>query len=154
MAKYDIDQLIELRETAHVPTSVDFAEFTRAILEQRERQLATNSYFRFQTGRRRSSHLGVRPKFKTHRPKRAPAPQPDADGWVTLDKHKKSFGSEEVSEKQKFTESLKDTQVKVRPNNKNISSSKPADARDIAADQQKSTFNAFAALDDDDESEE
>lgn len=40
MAKYDIDQLIELRETAHVPTSVDFAEFTRAILEQRERQLA------------------------------------------------------------------------------------------------------------------
>lgn len=49
---------------------------------------STNSYFRFQTGRRRSSHLGVRPKFKTHRPKRAPAPQPDADGWVTLDKHK------------------------------------------------------------------
>lgn len=115
---------------------------------------STNFQFRFQTGRRRSSHLGVRPKFKTHRPKRAPAPQPDADGWVTLDKHKKSFGSEEVSEKQKFTESLKDTQVKVRPNNKNISSSKPADARDIAADQQKSAFNAFAALDDDDESEE
>lgn len=38
MAKYQIETLIELRETAHVPTSVDFAEFTRAILEQREKQ--------------------------------------------------------------------------------------------------------------------
>jgi len=109
----------------------------------------------FQGGRRRSS-VGVRPKFKTNRPKRAPAPQPDADGWVTLDKQKKkSFGSEELSEKQKFKESLKDTQVKVRPNNKNIGSSKPADARDIA-DVPKATFNAFAALgdEDDEESEE
>lgn len=95
----------------------------------------------------------MRPKFKNHRPKRAPAPQPDADGWVTLDNHKKSFGEEQASERQKFKDSLKDTQVKVRPNNKNIGSSKPADARDIA-DKPKATFNAFAALGDDDDEDE
>lgn len=39
MAKYEIEQLIQLRETAYVPTTVDFAEFTRAILEQREKQI-------------------------------------------------------------------------------------------------------------------
>ncbi|CCH41028.1 Cap-associated protein CAF20 [Wickerhamomyces ciferrii] len=158
MAKYEIEQLIQLRETAYVPTSVDFAEFTKSILEERERQAQQEEESGFTGGRRRSS-IGIRPKFKTNRPKRAPAPQPDADGWVTLDNHRKSASGEEAAnEKQKFKDSLKSdtTQVKVRPNNKNLGSSKPVDSRDIIADQQKSTFNAFAALGDesDEESEE
>jgi len=50
MPKYQIEELIQLRETAHVPTSFDFAEFTRAILEQREKQTQAyvfNGYYGF-----------------------------------------------------------------------------------------------------------
>ena len=42
----------------------------------------------------------------------------------------------------------------VKPNNKNISSSRPADTRDIVADKPTMNFNAFAALESDEESDQ
>ncbi|CAI4975071.1 ATV_HP_G0120510.mRNA.1.CDS.1 [Saccharomyces cerevisiae] len=44
--------------------------------------------------------------------------------------------------------------LKVKPNNKNISSNRPADTRDIVADKPILGFNAFAALESEDEDDE
>jgi cap-associated protein CAF20 len=152
--KYTQEDLIELRTNAVVPTQFDFAQFTQAIEQQRGLQEEEQHHDAF--GRRRSSHHLVRPVFKPRKPKAAP-PQPDADGWVTLNKKNSVSGEEATQARDKFRESVKETSSQgfIRPNNKNISSSKPADARDIIADKPKTAFNAFAALgSDDDESEE
>lgn len=155
MKKYTQEELIVLREHAVVPTEVDFAQFTQDIEEQRTQQATQDEHHDGQ-GRRRSSHHIVRPVFKPRKPKATP-PQPDADGWVTMTTKKNSVSGEEATEsRDQFRESAKDKSSTgfVRPNNKNIGSSKPADARDITADKPKSKFNAFAALgSDDDETE-
>ncbi|KAH3678433.1 hypothetical protein WICMUC_001450 [Wickerhamomyces mucosus] len=150
--KYTEAQLIELRSTAYVPTTVDFEIFAKSIQEQRELQNEQE---------RRGSHVGIRPKFnKKPREKKLP-PQADAEGWVTLDHKKKSESFSETDglvERETFKEGLEQdtkksgqTAARIKPNNKNISSSRPSDPRDITAEKPKSKFNAFAALDSEDE---
>lgn len=101
--------------------------------------------------------VGSKKPFKPRVRRVHETPQPDADGWVTLNKKKQSFGADEATQQRDtFRESAKadTTQVRVRPNNKKIGSNKPSDPRDIL-DQTKSTFNAFAALgDESDDSDE
>lgn len=160
LKKYTQEELVELREHAVVPTQFDFEEFTKSIEEQRAIQEEELHHHHHEgSGRRRSSHHLTRPAFKPRKPKALP-PQPDADGWVTLNKKNSVSGEEATQSRDKFREHVKEqgaSQQYARPNNKNIGSSKPADARDIT-DKPKTTFNAFAALgsddDDDDEDEE
>lgn len=177
MVKYTEEQLIEYQEEAHVPQPQILDAFNKMVELVKEHAAAEfekqknikwgngdtyidergNERSYHHMNRRRASRTGTKPNL---RKKSVDAVHVDEDGWATMSKQKKSFGAEEGSEERtKFREGLKDTtQIKVRPNNKNLGSSKAVDPRDIISDKPTTAFNAFAALgddsDDDDEDDE
>lgn len=167
MVKYTEEELFEKQEQAHNPKPDVLEAFNKLVESVREhvanekKNLKTNgdtyidehgnerSYHHL--NRRRLSRTGNKPNLR----KKTVETTVDEDGWATLSKAKKSFGAEEgVDERTKFRESLKETAVRVKPNNKNLGSSKAVDPRDAIADKQTNTFNAFEALGDDDSDEE
>ena len=83
----------------------------------------------------------------------------DEDGWSTLEtkKSEDEEGAIAVDGEKPFiatatsASSIAQETMKVKPNNKNISSSRPADTKDIVADKQIHGFNTFAALESDDD---
>lgn len=163
MAKYTEEQLLEARPEAHTTKPEILVAFNQLVESVREhlanekRAKATNgdtyidehgnerSYNHL--NKRRSSRTGTKPNMR-----KKPAEVIDEDGWATFTKPKKSFGAEEgADERGHFRESIKDTTIKVKPNNKNLGSSKAVDPRDTIADKQTVTFNAFEALGDGDD---
>lgn len=76
----------------------------------------------------------------------------DEDGWVTFAKPRKSVGADDAEQKEQRS-AFRETFVKAKPNNKNLSSSKPADAKDAIADKTTLNFNAFHALEADEDDE-
>ncbi|GMM58598.1 Caf20 protein [Maudiozyma humilis] len=154
MPSYTIDELIQLKPSVALSVDFDAAEF-KAIIEKvkqvqalkEEEYAAHHGHF----GRRRSSHLvNGRPKIRMHKPKVTT----DEDGWSTFEPKAGEEGedtSENTSDSGAAT--ISTAAVKVKPNNRHISSSRPADASDIVADKQVHGFNAFAALVSDDEDE-
>lgn len=146
MAKYTIEELIQLKpsETLTV-TSFDHVEFRSIIEKVKELQKLKEEEFLTHHGRRRSSHHHMKPKVKHNKPK----VKTDADGWSTLEPAAPSTsGDEEATAAPAAKSSVTQETVRVKPNNKNISSSRPADTNDIIADKQVHGFNAFAALED------
>lgn len=141
---------------AVVPTSVDFVEFSKAIEEQRvqtELEAATHQ----PAGRRRSSVQGPRPVFKFTKKARQPKIEikKDEDGWVTLNKKKLSFGAEEAqAQKENFRQEIKDQSInKIRVSTKKMASANSGGG-DLLSDRARSKFNAFAALNSEDEGSE
>ncbi|ODQ82603.1 hypothetical protein BABINDRAFT_159155 [Babjeviella inositovora NRRL Y-12698] len=169
MAKYTEEELLAVQEKAVAPqgTIIDafnqMVEEVKAFQAQHEKAhvrfhngdsfLDENGEERFYFTHRRRSSRHSETKSNVRRQKIKEQLQTDDDGWSTLVKPKKSFGEEAVSERDEFRKSFKETQVKVRPNNKNISSSKPADPRDVV-DKTARAFNAFDALVSDSEDSE
>lgn len=150
MVKYTIEELIQLKpsETLSV-TSFDHVEFRSIIEKVKELQkLKEEEFLSHHGNRRRSSHHHMRPKVKHNKPK----VKTDADGWSTLEPAAPATSGDEDSAAATSAPATKGgvTQetVRVKPNNKNISSSRPADNNDIIADKQVHGFNAFAALED------
>ncbi|KAH3902394.1 related to Cap-associated protein CAF20 [Saccharomycodes ludwigii] len=155
--RYTEEELLTLKPSAVIPTGFDHQEFSRLVAkvteilalraEEYERQHPNGSF-----NRRRSSHHHVRPKIHKNKPKILT----DSDGWSTLEnnvggeRRKSSIVADDVV-KSKVRENIVNETVKIKPNNKNIGSSRPADTRDIIADKQTITFNAFSALESDDE---
>lgn len=167
MAKYTEEQLLEAREEAYAtnPEILDafnqLVELVREHLALERKATKSNgdtyidengnerSYHHL--NRRRLSRSGNKPNL---RKKGAENVTVDEDGWATMTKPRKSFGADDVDDRQAFRDLLKETTIRVRPNNKNLGSSRAVDPRDTIADKQTTTFNAFAALgldDDDDE---
>jgi cap-associated protein CAF20 len=150
---YTETELIELNETAVVPSRFDFVEFSKSIEEQRELQQKLEEEGAANSARRGSTH-GAKPKFTFQKKPRVKteAPQPDADGWVTLNKRKNSVSGEGAKETVRDT--IRDQQVnKIRTNSKKMAAASSSDSRDIIAESAKSKFNAFAALNSDSEEE-
>ncbi|SGZ46565.1 CIC11C00000001129 [Sungouiella intermedia] len=167
MAKYTEEQLFEAQEQAYNPKPDVLEAFNQLVESVREhvanekrREKSNGDTYIDEHGnersyhhlnRRRLSRSGNKPNLR----KKAVETTVDEDGWATMAKPKKSFGAEEaLDERAKFRESIKETTVKVRPNNKNLGSSKAVDPRDAIADKQTNTFNAFEALGDDDDDSE
>ncbi|CCE63976.1 hypothetical protein TPHA_0G01390 [Tetrapisispora phaffii CBS 4417] len=154
MVKYTAEELLHLKPEETLPVDFDAEEF-RAIIENikqiqalKEEEYAAHGF----TNRRRSSHhYHTRPKVKHNKPKVTT----DADGWSTLETAKGEEGEagEESDEEDSapFVATISTETIRVKPNNKNISSSRPADNRDIILDKQTNTFNAFAALESDED---
>lgn len=157
MARYTEEELLKLKPTVAIPVNFDFEEFNAIINKVKEIQaLQEEEYHSFH--RRRSSHHHGRPKIKHTKPKITT----DADGWSTLEaaagRRKSSVlvagGEEEAAIRETLTAVIANETLRVKPNNKNISSSRPADTRDIVADKPTMNFNAFAALESDEESDQ
>lgn len=170
MGKYTEEQLFEIQEEAHVPQPQileAFNQMVELVKEHAAAEYEKHKNIKWGNGdtyidergnerpyhhlnRRRASRTGTKPNL---RKKSVDTVKVDEDGWATLTKPKKSFGSEDaVEERTKFREGLKDPQqIKVKPNNKNLGSSKAVDPRDAIADKQTISFNAFEALGDDDD---
>lgn len=163
MVKYTVEQLLDSRDLSYKPKPDvlnAFHKMVDAITEHTERKVKVahgDSYIDENGNERAYSHLnrrrlsrssnGTRPNLR-----KKSEPTVDQDGWATYVKPKKSFGAEDGAEdRAKFRDQLKDTTVKVRPNNKNLGSSKAVDPRDAIADKQTNTFNAFEALGGDDD---
>lgn len=163
MTKYSEEQLLEAKELAYTSKPEileafnDLVELVREHFanEKRARQTNGDTYIDERGNERSYNHLNRRRLLRLGQPKpnlrKKAAEVVDEDGWATYTKPKKSFGEEAYDERDKFRELLKDTAVKVKPNNKNLGSSKAVDPRDTIADKQTNTFNAFEALGDDDE---
>lgn len=175
MVKYSEEQLLDFQDEAYTPQPQILEAFNKMVELVREHAAAEfekqknikwgngdtyidergNERSYHHMNRRRPSRTGVKPNL---RKKSVDAVHVDEDGWATLSKPKKSFGAEDgVEERTKFREGLKQGDVKVRPNNKNLGSSKAVDPRDIVSDKQTTAFNAFAALggsEDEDEDED
>lgn len=167
MPKYTEEQLLEAREQAHNPKP-DVLEAFNSLVESVREHVANEKKVKITNGdsyidengnersynhfnRRRLSRSGNTAKPNLRKKSETMV---DEDGWATTVKSKKSFGAEEASDERiKFRELLKETAVKVKPNNKNLGSSKAVDPRDTVADKHTNTFNAFEALggDDDDD---
>mgnify|MGYP005983643141 CR=1 FL=1 len=169
MIKYTEEQLFEVQEQAYNPKP-EILDAFNALVESVREHNELKAAFKRSNGdtyidehgnersyrhmnRRRPSRTGVNPNLKK---KPAEVVKVDEDGWATFTKAKKSFGAEDgTDERDKFRENVKDSgaAVKIKPNNKNLGSSKAVDPRDAIADKQTTTFNAFEALgaDDDDE---
>lgn len=164
MPKYTEEQLLEARELAYTPKQDVLDAFSKLVESVREhvanerRVKITNgdSYIDEHGHERSYSH------FNRRRSSRGTGPKPnlrkksettvDEDGWETYVKPRKSFGGDDHGdERSNFRDLFKDTAVRVRPNNKNLGSSKAVDPRDAIADKQTHTFNAFEALGDDDD---
>lgn len=158
MQRYTIEELFELKPSETLPVDFDAAEF-KAIIEKvkqvqqlrEEEFLASGGHF----GRRRSSHhFHTRPKVKHNKPKVTT----DEDGWSTFEPKVAGEGEDDegvaVPERSNSNPIIAQETMKVKPNNKNIGSSRPADTRDIIADKQTLSFNAFAALESDSEDED
>lgn len=167
MPKYTEEQLFEAREAAHNPKPDILDAFNKLVESVREHvanekkvkinsgdsYIDENGYERSYShfNRRRGSRSGASGKPNLRKKSETTV---DEDGWATYVKPKKSFGAEDgADERAKFKELLKETTMRVKPNNKNLGSSKAVDPRDAIADKQTNTFNAFEALggDDDDE---
>lgn len=165
MAKYSEDQLLEAKELAYTPKPEileafnDLVELVREHFanEKRARQTNGDTYIDERGNERSYNHLNRRRLLRSGQAKpnlrKKAAEVVDEDGWATYTKPKKSFGEDAYDDRDKFRESLRggDAAVKVKPNNKNLGSSKAVDPRDTIADKQTNTFNAFEALGDDDE---
>ncbi|KAK6461416.1 Cap-associated protein CAF20 [Scheffersomyces coipomensis] len=176
MVKYTEEQLLEVKEEAYVPQPQILEAFNKTIDEVKEHAAAEaekHKAIKWNNGdtyidekgherpyhsfnRRRASKSGTaKPNL---RKKSVDVVQVDEDGWATLStkSNKKSFGAEDGNdERSKFRESVRESaqNVKVRPNNKNLGSSKPADPREVT-DKHSNTFNAFEALGDEDDDED
>lgn len=147
MIRYTEEELLQLKPTEPVKPNFDVDEFNSIIEKVKEIQGAHEEEFSH-FSRRRSSHHHVKPKFKHLKPKITT----DEEGWSTLEtapavRRKSTADEEEVSIP------IAQETLKVKPN-KHISSSRPADARDVVADKPTKAFNAFAALGSDEEEEE
>ncbi|KAL6944896.1 hypothetical protein ACO0QE_002338 [Hanseniaspora vineae] len=150
--RYTEEELLELQPLAVVPKDFDPKEFNDLVAKVSEilalREEEYEKHHPFSNRRRSSHHFNARPKVHKHKPKVTT----DADGWSSLDTEKPEKTSFAFSENNNNgADNKKLETVKVRPNNKNISSSRPADSRDIIADKNTVTFNAFAALESDEE---
>ncbi|CCK71344.1 Caf20p KNAG_0G02870 [Huiozyma naganishii CBS 8797] len=154
---YTIDELFQLKPAAapaELAVNFDAVEFCALVAKVKEIQAAREEeYMAHNGGRRRSSHhfAHTRPKVKHMKPK----VKTDEDGWSTFEPKMPSETDLTEGNKQKSSDSLTAAQenVRVRPNNKNMGSSRPADAKDIIADKQILGFNAFAALESESESD-
>ncbi|QRG40909.1 hypothetical protein FDK38_005403 [Candidozyma auris] len=164
MVKYSEEQLLEAKELAYTPKPEILEAFNELVEsvrehianEKRARQTNGDTYIDERGNERSYNHLNRRRLSRSGQNKpnlrKKAAEIVDEDGWATLTKPKKSFGGEEgTDERDKFRDSLKDTAVKVKPNNKNLGSSKAVDPRETIVDKHTNTFNAFEALGDDDE---
>lgn len=149
--RYSVEELLQLKPTEVQPVDFDADEF-KAIIEKvkqiqqlREEEFLAHGHF----GRRRSSHHHhTRPK--THKPK----VKTDDDGWSTFETVKKEAGATDgEEEKKESSPSLSADVIRIKPNNKNLGSSRAADNSDIARDKPTLNFNAFAALESEDEDE-
>ncbi|RCK63177.1 Cap-associated protein CAF20 [Candida viswanathii] len=175
MAKYTEEQLIELKTEAYTPSPQILDAFNKLIDEVREsieqhhqhqKKWNNGDTYIDEHGNERSYHhmnrrrqskgaaaAGARPNLR----KKSEAVV-DEDGWATLAKPKKgSFAEGDgIEERNKFRESSNGGggTVRARPNNKNLGSSKAVDPREIISDKQTKAFNAFAALDDDEDDED
>lgn len=164
MAKYTEEQLLEAQEEAYNPKPDVLDAFNQLVESVREhvanekkREKSNGDTYIDEHGnersynhlnRRRLSRTGNKPNLR----KKGAETTVDEDGWATKAKPKRSFGAEDaLEERAAFRESIKDTAVKVKPNNKNLGSSKAVDPRDAIADKQTNTFNAFEALGADDD---
>ncbi|SCV05870.1 LANO_0H16996g1_1 [Lachancea nothofagi CBS 11611] len=156
MARYTEEELFQLKPESDVPVNFDIDSFRAVIDKVKEIQGLQEEEFQ-QFHRRRSSHHHGKPKIKHTKPKITT----DSDGWSTFDnvtRRKSSvaaggsgvFNGSDDETPIKETPSIAQETLKVKPN-KNISSTKPADSRDIVTDKATNTFNAFAALESDDE---
>ncbi|AQZ17918.1 CAF20 (YOR276W) [Zygosaccharomyces parabailii] len=155
MVRYTIEELLQLKPSETLTANFDAVEF-RAIIEKvkhlqalKEEEFGFHGHF----SRRRSSHHHGKPKIKHTKPKVTT----DSDGWSTFEANKKGSGDEEELEKpvrETAPQPIAQETLKVKPNNKNIASSKPADAKDIIADKPIQSFNAFAALESEEEDDE
>ena len=146
LALYSYEEILNLKSNAVIPVGFDHEQFNLDFHERIE--LAKKN-------RRRSSHhFNSRPKV--HRPK--PKVATDDDGWSTVVVETEDQPADETAVEEKTSEEtatteettgknkkVKGTVVKARPNNKNLGSSRAADAKDIQ-DIKKKAFNAFAAL--------
>lgn len=167
MPKYTIEELYQLKPEEVQPVNFDAVEFKALIEKVKQLQALreeeyNNGHGHF--GRRRSSHHHTRPKVNKHKPKVVV----DDEGWATFETKTATEEGQEGSndegsaiesthgenKKTSSSDSLVQETVRVRPNNKNISSSRPADNRDIIMDKKINGFNAFAALGSDDEDED
>ena len=172
MAKYTEEQLIELQSEAYTPNPQILEAFNKLIDEvkesieqhhQHQKKWNNGDTYIDEHGNERSYHhmnrrrqsKGAAAVARPNLRKKSEAVI-DEDGWATLAKPKKSSfaESEAVEERTKFRESSNGGTVRARPNNKNLGSSKAVDPREIISDKQTRAFNAFAALDDDDEDDE
>lgn len=145
MIRYTEEELLQLKSCDSVPITFDINEF-RAIIEK-VKELQALQEEEFHHFRRRSSHHHSKPKFNKHL---KPKITIDEDGWSKLEPNniRKPMVDEDGEEEEEIVVSQET--LKVKPN-KNISSSRPADARDIITDKQTMAFNAFAALESEDE---
>lgn len=141
LALYSYEEILNLKSNAVVPVGFDPEQFNLDFHERVELS---------KKNRRRSSHhFNSRPKVYRPKPKVAT----DENGWSTLvvdgeeqaAEEKESEEPEEAHQDNNKTKKAKNTVIKARPNNKNLGSSKAADAKDIQEVNKKS-FNAFAAL--------
>ncbi|KAG7663577.1 CAF20 [[Candida] subhashii] len=170
MAKYTEEQLLEIREEAYVPQQQILDAFNKLIDQVKEHAAAEHerhkaikwsngdTYLDEHGNERPYHHMNRRraSRTSTHKPnlrkKSVETVHVDEDGWATLSKTKKSFGAEDgAEEKAKFREAVG---VKARPNNKNLGSSKAVDPREVLADKHTRAFNAFEALEDNDDDDE
>ena len=145
MPSYTIEELIQLKPSETLSVNFDAVEFNAIIekvkqvqaLKEEEYNATHHGHF----NRRRSSHLHHgKPKVKQHKPK------------VTTDEGDSENNSDSATTP--FTPTISKETVKVKPNNRHISSSRPADNSDIITDKQVHGFNTFAALVSDDEDDE
>lgn len=145
MVKYTEEELFQLKPAVSSSVNFDIDAFKAMIAKVAEHHEIADLFH--QKARRRSSHHhGVRPKIKNHKPKITT----DDDGWCTSTK-KASLTAVGDENDQLPSPSISHEIIRVKPNNKNIASSRPADTRDIVADKPTITFNAFAALESDEE---
>ncbi|AAS53025.1 AER345Wp [Eremothecium gossypii ATCC 10895] len=144
MAKYTEEELLQLKPTYDVAVNFDVDAFKAMIAEVAEHHEIADLFH--QKARRRSSHHhGVKPKIKAHKPRITT----DDDGWCTSTRKTSVVAVGDDGEPSPAF--VAQETLRVKPNNKNIASSRPADTRDIVADKPTMSFNAFAALESDDE---
>ncbi|KAG0671001.1 p20 [Maudiozyma exigua] len=163
MPSYTIEELIQLKPSETLSVDFDAVEF-KAIIEKVKQVQALkeeeyNATHHGHFNRRRSSHLHHgKPKVKQHKPKVTT----DENGWSTFETKTNEEGDSENNSDSNtsngnsagFTPTISKETVKVKPNNRHISSSRPADNSDIITDKQVHGFNTFAALVSDDEDDE
>lgn len=161
MAKYTEEELLEIKDQAYVPKPEILEAFNKLVdsvrLDKKTLGRGNGDTYIDEKGnerpyshmnRRRASRTGQKPNLR----KKAADVTVDEDGWATFTKPKKSFSAEDgKADRDEFREAAQ--AIKIKPNNKNLGSSKAVDPRDTIADKQTIAFNAFAALESEDDSE-
>lgn len=166
MVKYTEEQLIEIQQEAYIPQPEVLDAFNKLVdsvtlefAKANARKPHNGDTFIDEHGNERSYNYlnrrrGSRSSGKPLK-KKTQEVEVDDDGWATFaPKHKKSFNEESVDDRDAFRESVRAEPTKVKINNRKMGSSKAVDARDVVADKPVNSFNAFAALGDEDDSEE